>query len=123
MAPLEVLLEVRAVAAWMLVLRLAQIANALVKGSGRRVNAPDQSGNTSCFQFAAAFLFDVAQLHTQGHELFEVAVFACERLFVSASAFFSVLICDSSCQGRFVGLPLEQTTGQGNDARSRSRWS
>ena len=30
-APLEVLLEVRAVAAWMLVLRLAQIANALVK--------------------------------------------------------------------------------------------
>ena len=30
-APLEVLLEVRAVAAWMLVFRLAQIANALVK--------------------------------------------------------------------------------------------
>ena len=46
-------------------------------------------------QFAAAFLFDVAQLHTQGHELFEVAVFACERLFVSGQR---VLQCDSSCQ-------------------------
>ena len=65
-------------------------------------------------QFAAAFLFDVAQLHTQGHELFEVAVFACERLFVSGQRVLQCVDLRFQLPSRFVGLPLGKRLVQGN---------
>ena len=65
-------------------------------------------------EFAAAILLDVAELHTQRHELLEIAMIAGERLFVSGQCIGERVDLRFQLPGGFIGFPLGKRLIQGD---------